>query len=150
MISIRRQFFGFCVAIFSTGIAYGEGVAKLNDVDGNIAHVPLSEVHRAYFESFQPLGTNHRETNGDGSIAIFNPIFRYAGKDIPFSSGYDMTGVCKYFGFLSAHGYEDTEFKGPLVMAKMNGDGSLDKVYHDRSANSLHYLVRVVVCSQRK
>ncbi len=121
----------------------------VNDLRGNATEVSLNEIRRAYFESYGPLGENHQIVNGDGSVSIVNPVFKYAGKSIPFWAASDsVIGVCKYFGFSSDHGFEEATLSHPLIMAKMNEDGTLKRIMHERHSD--HDVMRVVVCSKRQ
>ena len=143
---LRLGIWGFLIAFSASGFA--DTTVSLTDATGRIVEVPLLEVTRVYMETFAPLGENHRIINGDGSISIVDPVFNYAGKSIPFAAGVSEHGVCKYFGFLSDHGYEQVVRKGNLVIAEMAENGTLRRIYHDQG-NYSNSLIQVIVCSNR-
>ena len=126
---------------------FAEVDVVVTDLNGNNVQVSLSEISRAYFETFEPLGENHQIANGDGSISIVNPVFPYAGKRVPFVA-YDNLGVCKFFGFQSEHGAELISRQGNAIMAKMADDGTLDHIVHERNGGT-NSVIQVVVCSNR-
>ena len=89
-----------------SGLSFSAESIVLSDTRGQEVEVSWAEISRAYFSSFEPHGENYRITNGDGSVAIINPLFEYANKKIPFENHYNssLDGVCKYLGFNKSHG----------------------------------------------
>ena len=130
-----------------SNIAYGANTYTLQDINGSDVDVPLSELNSAYFAANYQEGLNYKIPNGDGSVAIVNPVFEHAGKKIPFFTGTSNEGVCRYLGFESAHGIEAKSIEGRVIVAVMARDGRLNTIYeHERGSN----IVRVIVCSHQE
>lgn len=146
--SILAGFMGF---VCFSGLSFSAETILLSDTRGQDVEVSWVELARAYFTSFEPHGENHRIINGDGSVAILNPVFEYAGKKIPFrthhSSGRD--GICKYLGFNKAHGSEKKSITGPFIAANMSSNGTLYEIYQE-AGTSTSSIIDVIVCSNRE
>lgn len=66
--------------------------------------------------------SNQIFTNADGTIAITNPRFSIAGKELPVSIESDLDGVCRLLGFSTAieNGFLPSEWVGPTVSLHRN------------------------------
>lgn len=133
-----------CVA--GASLATASSTIVVNSLDGEDVEVSTSEILRAYYESFEGEGFNRKIENGDGSIAVINPVFEYAGKKIPVGRYTSEDGLCRHYGFTDSHGVEARKAPGPSVLARMANDGTLNKI---EEHGDWAYVVQVIVCSNR-
>lgn len=143
---MKRVTFGILALLSSLSLLAEE--VTLKDIHGEEFTVNFQQISKAYFTMHEPVGFNQQIVNGDGSVAVINPVFEYAGKKIPFylHRG-SQDGICKHLGFSESHGTEGISKRAPLVTARMNENGSLSEIRQERSGGT--DVISVIVCSHR-
>ena len=131
---------------FFSAQAFAENTTLMTNINGAKFEAAFSEISQAYFTTHVEGGVNQQIANGDDTITILNPVFDYAGKQIPF--GITEKGICGYFNFARSHGYEEIKKPGPVVYANMTKDGKLDKISTVEEGWRAR-VVSAVVCSNR-